>query len=103
MAFTDQAALADDAGFRPRVRVALATAALQVMGEAKEDKTDDEFGRRQALAYEVLRTAASGVLLEAFVWAVVANPAVTAQAIDNDIQFSVNSAWGDIAGVRGVA
>lgn len=100
MAFTDQAALADDQAFRSKVRVALATAAVQVMGEAKADMSDTTYGKRQALAFEVLRAAASGVLLEAFVWAVVANPAINAQASDSDIQFSVNASWGDLAGVR---
>ncbi|MGI5169879.1 hypothetical protein ACQEU3_46740 [Spirillospora sp. CA-253888] len=100
MAFTDQAALADVPEFRTRVRVAVATAAVQIMGEAKDGKSDAEFGRRQALAYEVLRSAASGPLLEAFVWAVVANPAITSGSTDSDIQFTINSSWGDLAGVR---
>src|SRR5687768_17090245 len=100
MAFTDQAARAADQTVRDRVRVALMTAALQVMGEGEEAHSDAAYGKRQALAYDVLRSAADGGLLNAFVWAVVANPAVTPQAADNDIQFSVNAAWGDLAGVR---
>lgn len=100
MGYTEQAALAADQTFRDRVRVALATAAVQVMGEAKAEYSDVQYGKRQALAYAVLQAAASGAWLEAFVWAVVANPGVTAAATDQDIQFSVNASWGDLAGVR---
>ena len=100
MAFTDQATLAENTVFRTKVRVALATAAKDVMGEAKASMSDTEFGKRQALAFEVLRAAASGMYLEAFVWAVVANPVITDQSPDDAIQFTVNSSWGDLAGVR---
>ena len=100
MAFTDQATLADDTTFRSKVRVALATAAVQVMGEAKASYSDVEYGKRQALAYEVLRAAASGIYLEMFVWAVVQNAAITGASTDQDIQFTVNSVWDDLSGVR---
>jgi hypothetical protein len=100
MAYTDQATLADDATFRSRVRVALATAAVQVAGEAKSGYSDVQYGKRQALAYDVLKAAANGLLLEAFIWTTVANPAITGASSDSDIQFTVNSSWGDIAGVR---
>jgi hypothetical protein len=100
VAYTDQATLASDATFRSRVRVALATAAVQVMGEAKGSFSDTQFGKRQALSYQVLQAAASGALLEAFVWAVVANVAITSASSDSDIQFTVNASWDDLAGVR---
>lgn len=100
LAFTDQAALAANSTFRDRVRVAVATAAVQIMGEAEGSYSDTHFGKRQSLAYQVLQTAASGALLEAFVWATVANAAVTDASSDSDIQFTVNSAWDDLAGVR---
>ena len=100
MGYTEQAALAADQTFRDRVRVALATAAVQVMGEAKETYSDVQYGKRQGLAFDVLRTAASGVLLEAFIWAVVANAAITGASTDQDIQFTVNSTWDDLSGVR---
>ena len=100
MAFTDQATLADDSTFRSKVRVALATAAVQVMGESKSAYTDEHFGKRQALAFEVLRTAASGAWLEAFVWATVQNAEVTGQSPDDTIQYQVNTVWDDLSGVR---
>ena len=101
MAFADQAALADDAEFRSRVRVALATAASQVMGEDRTGYSDDHFGQRQSLAYQVLTTAAGGAWLEAFVWGTVQNAAITGSSVDSDIQFQVNAMWDDMAGVRG--
>ena len=100
MAYTDQATLAADAAFRDRVRVAAATAAVQVMGEDQATYSDDHFGKRQALAYEVLRAAASGAWLEAFVWATVQNAAITGSSLDSDIQFQVNAVWDDLSGVR---
>ena len=100
MAYTDQATLAVDATFRDRVRVAVATAAVPIMGEAKDTYSDVKYGKRQSLAYDVLRAAASGPLLEAFVWATVQNAAITGTSGDQDIQFQVNASWDDIAGVR---
>lgn len=100
MAYTDQAALAGDGTFRDRVRVAVATAAVQIMGEAVDAYSDTQFGKRQALAYQALQDAAGGVVLEAFVWATVQNAAITGGSLDSDIQFQVNAVWDDVAGVR---
>jgi hypothetical protein len=100
VAYTDQATLADDPTFRSKVRVALATAAVQVMGESKAAYSDTRFGKRQDLAYRVLQAAANGALLEAFVWATVANVAISGASTDSDIQFTINAAWDDLAGVR---
>lgn len=100
MAYSDQAALAADQPFRDRVRVALATAAVQVMGEDKASYDDIVYGKRQALAYDVLRAAADGMWLEAFVWAVIQNAAITSTSLDSDIQFQVNAVWDDLSGVR---
>lgn len=100
MAYTDQATLAIDATFRDRVRVALATGAVQIMGEAQDARSDAEYGKRQDLAHQVLTSAASGVLLDAFVWATVTNAAITGASNDGDIQFQINAVWDDVAGVR---
>lgn len=99
MAFTDQAALAEDSTFRTRVRVALMTAAKDVMGE-EQTYSDAQYGLRQALADEVIAAAGGGAVLERFVWLVITNPAITGESSDNDIQFTVNSLWDDAAGVR---
>lgn len=100
MAYSDQAALAANQTFRDQVRVALATAAIQVMGEDQAAYSDTKFGKRQALAYEVIRAAFDGAWLEAFVWAVAQNGAITSTSLDSDIQFQVNAVWDDLSGVR---
>lgn len=97
MSYTEQAALAADISFQNKVRVAIVTAAVDVMGEAKGQMTDTQYNKRQAFAYQVLNN--SGGYLERFAWAVVANVAITGASIDSDIQFTVNSLWGDMAGV----
>jgi hypothetical protein len=97
MAYLDQAALAADVDFQSRVRVAIVTAAVDVMGEAKGAMTDTVFNKRQVFAYQVLGNSLG--YLERFVWAVVANVAITGASVDGDIQFTVNSLWGDLSGV----
>lgn len=101
MGFTEQAALAQDETFRAKVRIALMTAVISVMGEAEGAFSSTEYGKRQTLAFDVLKAAGGGILLEAFSWGVAANPAVTASSTDSDIQFTVNSLIDDMAGVRG--
>lgn len=97
MAFEDQAALAVDETFRLRVRVAVVTAAKDVMGEAKGSLTDTVFAKRQSFAYTVISNSAG--YLDRFVWGVVSNAAITGASSDGDIQFTVNSLWDDLAGV----
>ncbi|GAA3957762.1 hypothetical protein GCM10023085_45340 [Actinomadura viridis] len=98
MAFADQAALAEDPAFRNRVRMAIVTAAKDIMGEAPDGMSDATAGKRQALAYDVL--TGSAMFVDRFTWAVAANPAVTGESPDDAIQFTVNSSWDDLAGVR---
>lgn len=97
MSYTDQATLAAEVSFQLRVRVAVVSAAKDVMGESKGSKTDAAFAKRQSFAHVVLSNSAG--YLDRFVWAVVANPAITATSDDSDIQFTVNSVWDDLAGV----
>lgn len=98
MAFTDQATLADDPAFRAKVRVATVTAAKDILGEAKGGFSDTKFGKRQSLADQVITN--SGSFVDRFAWAVAASPAISAGSSDSDIQFTVNSVWDDLAGVR---
>jgi hypothetical protein len=100
MAFSDQAALAVDAAFQAKVRVALVTAAVDVMGEDKTGMSDAKYGKRQALAYAVLQSGGASQT-ERFAWAVAANVAVSSGSTDSDIQFTVNSVWDDMSGVVG--
>jgi hypothetical protein len=99
MTYADQAALAIDTAFRARVRMAVVTAAKDVMGETQPG-SDAEYGKRQALAAHVLTDGGSADL-ERFAWAVTSNAAVTSSSLDSDIQFTVNSLWDDLAGVTG--
>jgi hypothetical protein len=97
MSFTDQATLAADTSFQLKVRVAVVTAAKDVMGEAKGSMSDTVFGKRQQFAYQVISSSLG--YLDRFVWAVVANPAITGASSDGDIQFTVNTVWDDLSGV----
>lgn len=99
MAFTDQAALAADSTFGSRIRVAMMTAATQVASEAKGSMDDEVYDKRQQLARQVLTSAGLNTL-DMFVWAVVTNVAVTGSSTDSDLQFTVNSVWSGLAGVR---
>lgn len=98
MAFTDQLALASDQTFRDRVTVAMVTAALNVQGEAETPDHDSFYTKRSALAVGALTSPT--LYADRFVWACVVNPAITADATDGDIQFTVNSVFSDLAGVR---
>lgn len=97
MSFTDQATLAADTSFQLKVRVAVVTAAKDVMGEDKGSMSDTVFGKRQQFAFQVINSSLG--YLDRFVWAVVANPVITNASSDSDIQFTVNSLWDDLAGV----
>lgn len=99
MAYTDQAALAADATFRSRVRMAMTVAAVQIAAEAQGSQDAGIYGKRQALANAVL-LGSGGNYLEAFAWAVAENAAITSGSLDSDIQFQVNSVWNALAGVR---
>lgn len=97
MSFATQAALAIDETFRLKVRVAMVTAAKDVMGEAKGSLSDTVFAKRQTFAYQVISNSAG--YLDRFAWAVVSNAAITGASTDGDIQFTVNSLWDDLSGV----
>lgn len=97
MTYAEQATLAVDTAFQARVRVAVVTAAKDVMGEAKGSMTDTVFNKRQTFAFSVINNSAG--YLDRFVWGVVANAAITDASSDGDIQFTVNSLWDDLSGV----
>lgn len=102
MAFTDQILLAQDVGFRQRVRMAAVTAAIQIAGEAKGSMSDAHYAKRQSLAQRVLLTAGGGdrsEVLEMFAWACAQNVALSTSSSDSDLQFTVDSVWDDCAGV----
>ena len=99
MAFVDQYALAKDATFSQRVQVAMMTAAVQIAAEAKSGVSTTVYDKRQQLATMTLQSGGNATL-QWFIWAVVTNAAVTGSSTDSDIQFTINSMWNAIAGVR---
>lgn len=100
MAYLDKAALASDANFQLKVKVAIATAAIDVGGETQGQMSATVYAKRQALAIDVLRESARWV--ERWAWAIVSNVAIDDASSDSDIQFTVNSMWNDLAGVTGL-
>lgn len=100
MAFSDQAALVQDTDFRNKVQVAIVAAALDVVGEARPGEASGFFAfynKRHDLGVAILNDPK--VYLDRFAWAVAANPAITATSGDGDVAYTVNSVFGDIAGV----
>ncbi|MEU8270832.1 hypothetical protein AB0B89_27200 [Sphaerisporangium sp. NPDC049002] len=100
MSYLTQAALASNADFQLKVKVAIATAAIDVGGEAQGQMSAAVYGKRQALAADVLRESAKWV--ERFAWAITSNVAISEASSDSDLQFTVNSMWNDLAGVTGL-
>lgn len=94
MALIDQAQLASDGSFRARVQVALVAAALDIVGESSD--TPSSYAR-QLLGLKILTDPDS--MTPRFTWAVVANPAISAESSDNDIAYTITTVWDDVAGV----
>lgn len=88
--------LAQDGGFKLRVKVAMISAAKDVAAEAETIYV--AYAKRQAYAVQILNDPEYKV--NAFAYAVAANPAITDQSVDGDIQFTVNSIFGSMAGVK---
>ena len=97
MAYIDQYTLSQDVTFQHRVLVAIATAAVQVQGEALGAFSVQHYQKRQALARRVISNLTA--VVNQFAVLVCQNAAITTLSLDSDIQFTVNSLWDDIAGV----
>ena len=98
MGYLEQAVLARNPVFRDRVRVAAVTAAEQIGGESQGDMTVAVYEKRQRLAASINSTGGEGQV-GVFAWGVAANPVITMDSSDSDIQFTVNSIWSDVAEV----
>lgn len=96
MALLDQYNLTQDADFPKKVRIAMVTAAIQIVGEAQSSMTTNDWRKRHSLGVSVLNDPDGHI--QRFLDATVTNAAITAASSDNDIQFQVNSVFGDIAG-----
>lgn len=99
MTYADQASLATEHGFRLRVKVALLKAALDVLGEAQGAATAVVWGKRQALAKDVI--IEPDRFLDRLAWAAVTDVTVGQGTSDADLQARVNAIWNDQAGVLG--
>lgn len=99
MSLATLSTLAQDSGFRAKVRMAMCSAALDVVGEAPDaDNIKDEKRHRLGMAVLVDGGAA---MLDAFAYAAASVGTLNDQSADGDIQFIVNSIWSDMAGVSG--
>ncbi|MGW5720767.1 hypothetical protein ACWEVP_31660 [Amycolatopsis sp. NPDC003865] len=86
--------LAQNPAFIRRVTSSAVFAAVQVGGE-EYDGTQYRIMRR-ALARNVITDAETWGAV--FAWGVAANPVITVDSVDGDIQFTVNSLWDAVAG-----
>jgi hypothetical protein len=102
MAFTDQYALArpgdaTSTTFQKQVHIAMCTAATLIVGEDKSTMTNADWQKRHRYGVAILNDPDS--YIQRFLDAVVTNAALGATPSDNDVQFTVNSVFGDLAGV----
>lgn len=94
MALVDQYTLAQNTDFIHRVQMALVKSAIAVSSEAPET----EYHRERAVwAAQVLHDPSHYALRAAC--GVTSNAAITAESLDSDIEFTVNSQWNAYAGV----
>ena len=94
MSFQEQVNLAMTPAFIARVQAAMVKSAIAVSSENPE--TPAHVTRVQ-WATQVLRDPMHYATRMAF--GVAANPTITAESGDNDIEFTVNSVWNAYAGV----
>lgn len=111
MSLANQGLLSTNGSFRARVFAAAVKSALQIVGEANGgvgQPTSAESAKRQQLGLAVLRSAwLAEPWASALASAVAANATILATFIssgeaaisDADIEFAVNAAWNDLAGI----
>ena len=99
MTFLEQAARAESGDFQMQVRQAAVTRAVEIMGLAPENRPEDieAHRKRAALAREVLLDG--NRMARAFSPAVSANPGLTDEFTDSDLQYTLNTYWDAFAGI----
>lgn len=100
MAYIDTADLAEAASFRTRVKVAVVTAAANVVHEDASAYSPERAAKRADLARRVL--ADPGPWAAQFVWPVIANPTIAANGLaspDGDLAYQVSAVFDAMAGV----
>jgi hypothetical protein len=98
--YIDTADLAEAASFRTRVKVAIVTAAANVVHEDPSGYSDPRAVKRNQLAVNILSDPESWT--QRFVWPVVANPSIAANGLassDGDLLFQVGAIFDAMAGV----
>lgn len=109
--FVDATETPDAEDFRRRVQQAIVKVAGLVAGESIGSLTTKQWDTRASLAATVLGTqfvgdpivpkAGSEIWLDTFANITANNVAITSASTDADIEFTVTSAWDDVAGVTG--
>jgi hypothetical protein len=94
---TETADLARWPKFVREVQAAMVTAAVAVGAELADDPPTEAQRLRHALSANVLRDPETWT--PTFAWAVAANPTITHESSNGDIQWSVNAVWNAMAGV----
>lgn len=96
MSYTADDALANDATFRGRIRMAMVNAARQVASEARTVKPILD-AKRNALAVKVLNDPPG--TLDRFVHASIEAGTLTSGSPDGSLDSAISSVWNGIAGV----
>jgi len=84
--FLERDALARNDEFRTRVKMAMLTAANQILADTARVGEHDFCGR-------LVQEPNSPYFLDQFAYLVVVNPTITDKSSDDDIQFTVNSVF----------
>jgi len=100
MTYLNTADLADAASFRTRVKVAVVTAAANVVHEDPTGMSQSHADKRAVLARSILADPATYAAL--FVWPVVANVSIATSGLDSsdgDLAYQVSAVFDAMAGV----
>jgi hypothetical protein len=98
MALLEISDTAVNADFQKKVKAARIKTCLQIVGEAETQGKEVLFQKRHDYAFAILKDPSLD--LEAYSFAVAANPVITTQSSDGDIEFTVVSVFQDMAGVK---
>lgn len=94
MSFADQYNLGRDVSFIAKVQMAIIKSAIAIRAE---DPETADHAKRDILAKRVLEQPDNWA--HNFALGVVSNAAITTEATDGDIEFTVNSIWNAYAGI----
>jgi hypothetical protein len=114
MALADQAVLAVNPEWIPKVKMAMVKIALQIKGETQQRGFVSYYTKRSYLADVILGAPISNSIspqaynpnamtletaVARFSWAVASSVAINWDSTDGDLEFTVTAVWDDIAGV----